>query len=65
MCYLLSRYAPNGTAICVYYSGIVDITSTSTFLDNHRGVFEVFNQNVFSSESGDTQSSGSFLNVCY
>jgi hypothetical protein len=54
--------APNGTAICIYFGGILNLLSPTLFLNSdQRGVFEVFNQNVFLSKS-DVQRSGHFLN---
>ena len=54
------RYSPNGTAICVYYAGVQDISRVDKFLDttyNTKGLFEVFNQNTFSNENSNEQTS--------
>ena len=54
------RYSPNGTAICVYYAGIEDLNNVGKFLDktsNTKGLFEDFNQNTFSNENSDVQTS--------
>lgn len=60
---LLIRYAPNGTAVCVYFAGIENLAVVSEFLDEaYRGIFEVFNQNHFLKRTGDKQADN-FLNV--
>ncbi|XP_019849681.1 PREDICTED: uncharacterized protein LOC100635556 [Amphimedon queenslandica] len=50
------QYAPNGTAVCVYFAGKIDIGVAGSFLaETYRGVYEVFNQNNFERRLGDAK----------